>query len=80
MPGQRVIEPQETDLSSAGNKGAGQRHLPLPSPSQNSKQNQFLSLNLLTPRKHPMLCFCGSTPPMGLPPSRGHKAPLKADL
>ena len=65
--GRRGVEPGKTDLSSEGNKGTGQRHLPHPSPSQNPKGNQFLSPNLLAQHKHPMLCFCGSIPPTGLP-------------
>ena len=75
----RVVEPQTTELSLAGNKGARQRHLPSPAPSQNPKGNQFLSGNLLAPRKHPKLCFCGSIPLMGLPPSRCYRAPPKGD-
>ena len=51
-----------------GNKGSDKLHLPLPSPSQNSKGNQFPSPNLLAPCKRPTLCFCGSIPPTGLPP------------
>ena len=68
-PGGRVVEPQKTELSlgGEGNKDPGQCHLPLPSPSQNSKGNQFPSRNLLAPGKHPTLCFCGSIPPMGHP-------------
>ena len=65
----RVVEPGKTDLSSVGNKGAGKRHLPLPSPSCKPKWNQFPSPNLLAPHKHPTLCFCGSIPHTGLPPS-----------
>ena len=66
------------------NKGTGECHLPLPSPSQNPTGNQFLSLNLLVPCKHPMLCFCGSNPLMGLPASLpvlqgpSHRGPLTA--
>ena len=68
--GERVVEPRRTELSLAGNKGAHQRHLSHPFPSQNPKGNQFLSGNLLAPRKHPTLCFCGSIPPVaGLTPS-----------
>ena len=61
--GGRVVEPRRTELSLVGNKGAGKRHLPHPSPSQNPKKNQFLSWNLLAQFKHPTLCFCGSSPP-----------------
>ena len=60
------MSPGQTELSSAGNKGARQSHIPLPSTSQNPKGNQFPSRNLLAPRKHPTLCFCGSIPPTGL--------------
>ena len=60
--GGRVVEPQTTELSLAGNRGTRQRHLPRPSPSQNPKGNQFLPGNLLAPRKHPTLCFCWSHP------------------
>ena len=67
--GGTVVEPWKTELSSVGNKGAGQRHLPRPSPSRNPKGNQFPSLNLLAPHKHPTLCFCGSIPLTGRPPS-----------
>ena len=78
--GGRVVEPWSTELSLAGNKGARQHHLPSPSPSQNPKGNQFLPGNLLAPRKHPTLCFCGSIPPAaGLTPSWCHRAPPKAD-
>ena len=77
--GGRVVEPQMTELSLAGNKGTLQRHLPHPPPSQNPKGKQFLSGNLLAPRKHPMLCFCGSTPSAGLTPSWCHRAPAEAD-
>ena len=38
-------------------------------PSRNPKGNRFPSPNLLAPRKHPTLCFCGSLPPTGLPAS-----------
>ena len=63
-----------------GNKGARQRHLPRPSPSQNPKENQFLPGNLLAPRKHPTLCFCGAKPPAAdLTPSRCHRAPPEED-
>ena len=68
--GGRVVEPRMTERSLERNKGAHQRHLPRPSPSQNPKGNQFLPGNLLAPRKHPMLCFCGATPPaVGLTPT-----------
>ena len=67
--GERVAEPQTTELSLAGNKGTRQRHLPRPSTSQNPKGNQFLPGNLLAPRKHLTLCFCRSIPPVGLTPS-----------
>ena len=51
-----------------------------PSPSQNPKGNQFLPGNLLAPRKHPTLCFCGATAlAVGLTPSRCHRAPPEAD-
>ena len=82
----RAREHQERDVlsprrqSSAGNKGAAQCHLPHPSSSQNPKGNQFPSRNLLAPRKHPTLCFCGSIPLTGLPPSRCHRAPPEVDL
>ena len=67
---------RRTELSLAGNKGARQRHLPCPSPSQNPKGNQFLPGNLLASRKHPTLCFCGSIPlVMGLTPSTNIPAP-----
>ena len=69
-----------TELRLAGNKGAHQRHLPRPSPSQNPKGNQFLPGNLLAPRKHPKLCFCGSIPPAGLTPSWCCRTPPEADL
>ena len=84
--GGRVVEPQMTELTLAGNKGARQHHLPRPChlphpyPSQNPKGNQFLPGNLLAPGKHPMLCFCGSIPPEGLTPSWCHRAPPEADL
>ena len=79
--GGRVVEPQKTERSLAGNKGALQHHLPRPFPSQNPKGNQFLSGNLLASRKHPMLCFFfGSIPPAGLTPSLCHRSPPKADL
>ena len=66
----RGVEPWRTELSLAGNKGAGKRHLPLPSPSQNPKGNHFLPGNLLAAHNRPTLCFCGSIPPtVGLPPS-----------
>ena len=68
-----------TELSSVGNKGAPQRHLPRPSPSQNPKENQFLPGNLLAPLKHPTLCFCGSIPPVSLTPSSCHRAPPEVD-
>ena len=68
-PGGRGVEPWKTELSSVGNKGAGQCHLPLSSPSQNPKGSQFPSRKLLALCKHPMLCFCGSSLPMALPPS-----------
>ena len=61
--GGRVIEPQTTELSLAGNKGTRQRHLPRPSPSQNPIGKRFLPGNLLAPHKHPTLCFCRSIPP-----------------
>ena len=35
--GGRVVEPQTTELTLVGNKGASQRHLPRSSPSQNPK-------------------------------------------
>ena len=73
--GGRGVEPRKTELSLAGNKGTDRCHLPLPSPSRNSKGNQFPSLNLLALHKGPMLCFCGSIPPMGLPPSWCCRAP-----
>ena len=73
-----LLSPLMTELSLVGNKGACQRHLPHPSPSQNPKGNQFLPRNLLALHKHPTLCFCGATPPTaGLTPSRCHRAPLK---
>ena len=63
-----------------GNKGAGKRYLPLPSPSRNPKGNQFLSQNMLAPRKHPTLCFCGSIPPVaGLTPSQCCRASPEGD-
>ena len=68
-----------TERSLAGNKGAPQRHLPRPSPSQNPKGNWFLPGNWLAPRKHRTLCFCGSIPLVGLTTSWCHKAPPKAD-
>ena len=78
--GGRVVEPQTTELSLAGDKGACQRHLPRPSPSQNPKGNQFLPGNLFAPRKHPTLCFCRSIPPAaGLTPSWCRRAPPKDD-
>ena len=55
--------------------GTHQCHHPHPSPSQNPKGNRFLPGNLLAPRKHPTLCFCGSNPLVGLTPSRCHRAP-----
>ena len=64
--GGKSVEPWKTKFSSARNKGTGLHQLSHPSPSQNSKGNQFLSLNLLAPRKHPTLCFCGSIPLKGL--------------
>ena len=67
--GGRVVEPRRTELSLVGNKGAGKRHLPRPSPSQNPKGNQFPSRKLLALHKHPRLCFCGFIPPKGLPVS-----------
>ena len=76
----RVVEPRTTELSLAGNKGARQRHLSHPSPSQNPKGNQFLPGNLLALRKHPTLCFCGATPPAaGLTPSRCNRTPPEVD-
>ena len=63
-----------------GNKGARQRHLPHPSPSQYPKGNQFLQGNLLKLSKHPTQCFCRSIPPGGQTPSRCHRAPPEADL
>ena len=78
--GGRVVEPLPTELSLVGNKGARQHHLPRPSPSQNPKGNQFLPGNLLAPRKHPKLCFCGSIPLAGLTPSWCCRAPLKVEL
>ena len=78
--GGRVAEPRDTELSLAGKKGARQCHLPRPPPSQNPKGNQFLPGNLLAPRKHPTLCFCGPTPPAArLTPSSCCRAPPKAD-
>ena len=78
--GGRVVEPRTKECSLAENKGARQRHLPRPSPSQNPKGNRFLPGNLLAPHKHPTLCFCGATPPAeGLTPSRCHRAPLEVD-
>ena len=53
--GGRVVEPQMTDLSLAGNKGAHQGHRPCPSPSQKPKGNWFLPGNLLALHKHPTL-------------------------
>ena len=47
------MEPLTTELSLVGNKGARQRHLPRPSPSQNPKEKQFLPGNMLALRKHP---------------------------
>ena len=78
-PGGRVVEPRKTELSSEGNKAAGQRHFPLSSPSRNPKGNQFPSPILLAPCKHPTLCFCGSIPLMGLPPSWSCRAPPAGD-
>ena len=78
--GGRVAEAQTTELSLVGNKGARQRHLPHPSPSQNPKGNQFLPGNLLALHKHPTLCFCRATPPAAsLTPSRCHRAPPEVD-
>ena len=37
------------------------------------------SQNLLAPRKHPMLCFCRSIPPMCLPPSWCYRSPPAGD-
>ena len=75
-----LLSPQTTELSLVGNKGARQRHLPRPSPSQNPKENQFLPGNLLPPRKHPTLCFCGAKPPaVDLTPSRCYRAPPEVD-
>ena len=65
----RVVELWKTEHSLAVIKGAGKRHLPLPSPSRNPKGKQFLSLNMLVPCKHLTLCFCGSIVPKGLPAS-----------
>ena len=70
----KVVESQK-DRAWRGNKGTGKSHFPLPSPSQNSKGNQFPSPNLPAPHKRPMLCFCGSIPPTGLPPSQCCRAP-----
>ena len=69
--GGRVVEPWTAELSLVGNKGAGKRHLPRPSPSQ----------NLLAPCKHPTLCFCGSIPPVavGVTPSQRPRAPPEVD-
>ena len=39
-------------------------------PPANPKGNRFLPGNLLAPRKHPLLCFCRSLPPVGLTPAR----------
>ena len=78
--GGRVVEPWTTERSLVGNKGAHQRHLPRPSPSQNPKGNQFLSGNLRALCKHPTLCFCGSIPPAGLTPSWCHRAHPEADI
>ena len=78
-PGGRGVEPWKTELSSAGNKGTGQHHLPHPSPRRNPKGNQFPAPNLLVPCKHPMLCFCGSIPLTGLPPSWCCRAPSSGD-
>ena len=78
--GGRVAEPPDDKLSLLGNKGTRQSHLPCPSPSQNPKGNQFLPGNLLAPRKHPTLCFCGATPPAaGLTPSHCHRAYPEVD-
>ena len=77
---ERIVEPGTTKLSLAGNKGAHQRHLPRPSPSQNPKGNRFLPGNLLAPGKHPTLCFCRSIRLAGLTPSWCHRAPPEADL
>ena len=78
--GGRIVEFRATELSLAGKKGAHQRHLPRPHPSQNPKGKQFLSGNLLAPHKHPTLCFCESIPLAGLNPSRCRRAPPKAEL
>ena len=68
-----MLIPGRTEL------GAGKHHFPLPSPSRNSKGNQFLSANLLALRKRPTLCFCGSIPLQGLPPSWCCRAPPTGD-
>ena len=78
--GGRVVEPRTTELSLVGNKGARQHHLPHPSRSQNPKGNRFLTGNLVAPRKHPTLFFCGSIRLAGLTPSRCCRGPPKADL
>ena len=58
-----LLSPGRQSSAQTGNKGTGKHHLPLPSPSQNSKGNQFPSLKFLAPPKNPMLCFCESIPP-----------------
>ena len=74
-----LLSPETTELF-----GREQRRSPAPSPcpspSQNPKGNQFLPGNLLAPRKHPTLCFCGATPPaVGLTPYRCHRFPPEVD-
>ena len=78
--GREIVEPRKDRAQlSRGNKGTGKHHHLLPPPSQSPKGNQFPSPNLLAPRKHPMLCFCGSIPLVGLPPSWCCRAPPEAD-
>ena len=63
--------------------GGEQRHSPAPSPwpilQPKSQWNQFPSGKLFVPCKHPMLCFCRSIPPTGLPPSWCYRALLELD-
>ena len=74
-----LLSPRRQSSARRGNKGSGKCHLLRPSPSQNPKGNQFLPGNLLAPRKHPTLCFCGSIPPTGLPLSWCYRAPPAED-
>ena len=55
------------------------RHLPHPTPQPKSQREPVPFTNLLALHKHPTLCFCGSIPPTGLPPSRCHRAPPETD-